>query len=164
MIISLDDDVLDESQSKADKLRDNLQIDIHTQWRLWKETLHFRRQSIRDRSTADILKDFPGYGNTLLVKKFDIYFFLWSYKVYFRNRSTRRFKCWWKSIWLTPYVYKYRSCLVNYLKLLYLLQVNKQLNIFITNDIWFQIHLLFGWSKYYVSDSMKQFNIYSVIQ
>jgi hypothetical protein len=67
MIISPNDDVSDEVQLKADQLRDNPQIDIHTQLRLWKETLHFRRQSIRDQSTTDILKDFPGYGNTLLV-------------------------------------------------------------------------------------------------
>ncbi|CAF1466611.1 unnamed protein product [Rotaria magnacalcarata] len=44
-------------------------IDIHTQLHLWKETFYFRRQSIGDRSTADVLKDFSGYGNSLLVFK-----------------------------------------------------------------------------------------------
>lgn len=67
MIIPPNDDASDEIQSKADQLRDTSQIDIHTQLRLWKETLYFRRQSIRDRSTTDIIKDFPGYGNALLV-------------------------------------------------------------------------------------------------
>ncbi|CAF5175888.1 unnamed protein product, partial [Rotaria sp. Silwood1] len=49
------------------QLRDTTTIDIHTQLRLWKETLCFRRQSIGNRSTTDILKDFPGYTNPLLV-------------------------------------------------------------------------------------------------
>ena len=68
MIISPDDnDASGEIQSKADQLRDDSQLDIHTQICLWKETLHYRRQSIRDQSTSDILKNFPGYKNALLV-------------------------------------------------------------------------------------------------
>ena len=67
MIISPSDGQPDEIQSKLDQLRDNSQMDIHMQLRLWRETLSCRRQSIRDRSTTDILKDFPGYGNALLV-------------------------------------------------------------------------------------------------
>ncbi|CAM2726060.1 unnamed protein product [Rotaria socialis] len=68
MIISpYNDDASNDIQLKVDQLRDTTTIDIHTQLRLWKETLYFRRQSIRDRSTADALKDFSGYGNSLLV-------------------------------------------------------------------------------------------------
>ncbi|CAF1503507.1 unnamed protein product [Adineta ricciae] len=67
MVMSPDDPSSDEIWSKADQLRKNPPVDIHVQLSLWKETLHLRRQSIRDRSTADILKDFPGYGNPLLV-------------------------------------------------------------------------------------------------
>ena len=48
-------------------------MDIHTQLRLWKETLHFRRQSITNRSTTDVLKNFPGYNNPLLVNLSTIY-------------------------------------------------------------------------------------------
>ena len=62
-----DDDGSEEIQSKANQLRDDSQLDINTQIRLWKQTLHYRRQSIRDQSTSDILKNFPGYKNTLLV-------------------------------------------------------------------------------------------------
>jgi hypothetical protein len=74
MIISpYNDDASNDIQLKVDQLRDTTTIDIHTQLRLWKETLYFRRQSIRDRSTADALKDFSGYGNSLLVSQFFIY-------------------------------------------------------------------------------------------
>ncbi|CAF3419355.1 unnamed protein product, partial [Rotaria socialis] len=67
IIIPQNDETLNDIQLKADQLRDTTTIDIHTQLHLWKETFYFRRQSIGDRSTADVLKDFPGYGNSLLV-------------------------------------------------------------------------------------------------
>ena len=63
----------DEVQSKAEQLRDLSQLDVDTQLKLWKETFYFRRQSIRDRSTIDILHDFPGYRDSLLVKNFFIF-------------------------------------------------------------------------------------------
>lgn len=69
MIVSPTDAAFDEIRSKADQLRNISQTEIQTQVRLWKETFHFRRESIRDRSTADILDDFPGYGNPLLVNR-----------------------------------------------------------------------------------------------
>ena len=69
MILSPSDSTSDDIQSKANQLRDISKMDIQSQQRLWGETLHFRRESIRDRSTADILKDFPGYANGLLVKE-----------------------------------------------------------------------------------------------
>ncbi|CAF4060894.1 unnamed protein product [Rotaria sp. Silwood2] len=67
VIIPYNDDASNDIQLKLDQLRDTTTIDIHTQLYLWKETFCFRRQSIRDRSTADVLKDFSGYGNSLLV-------------------------------------------------------------------------------------------------
>jgi hypothetical protein len=67
IIIPYNDEISNDIQTKVNQLRDISQIDVHTQLKLWKETLHFRRQSIRNRSTADILKDFPGYSNSLLV-------------------------------------------------------------------------------------------------
>lgn len=73
LILPHNDETLNDIQLKADQLRDTTTIDIHTQLHLWKETFYFRRQSIGDRSTADVLKDFPGYGNSLLVYQFFIY-------------------------------------------------------------------------------------------
>ncbi|CAF4167091.1 unnamed protein product, partial [Rotaria magnacalcarata] len=42
-------------------------MDINAQLNLWKETLFLRRKCIKDKSTADIMKDFPGYSNALLI-------------------------------------------------------------------------------------------------
>ncbi|CAM4797064.1 unnamed protein product [Rotaria magnacalcarata] len=67
IIIPYNDDISNDIETKVNRLRDLSQIDVDTQLKLWKETLHCRRQSIRNRSTADILKDFPGYSNSLLV-------------------------------------------------------------------------------------------------
>ncbi len=67
IIIPYNDEISNDVQTKANELRDISQFDVHTQLKLWKETLHFRRQSVRNLSTADIVKDFPGYSNSLLV-------------------------------------------------------------------------------------------------
>ncbi|CAF4182585.1 unnamed protein product, partial [Rotaria sordida] len=67
MITAYNDEMSFDFQTKANQVRDISQIDVHTQLKLWKETLHFRRHSIRNRSTVDILKDFPGYSSSLLV-------------------------------------------------------------------------------------------------
>lgn len=68
MLINYSGESLNDIQSKADKLRGYSQTDdINTQLELWKETLYFRRQSIRDRSTAEILEEFPGYSNKFFV-------------------------------------------------------------------------------------------------
>jgi hypothetical protein len=68
MMISSNDESSEGIQTKLEKLRDASAIDINTHLRLWKETLHVRRQSIRDRAVSDILKDFPGYSNPVLVE------------------------------------------------------------------------------------------------
>lgn len=72
-IVSPTDNASDGIQSKTDQLRDILQIEVQSQVRLWKETLHFRRESIRDRSIGDILGDCPGYGNVLLVNELEFF-------------------------------------------------------------------------------------------
>lgn len=77
LIIPCNDATAQDIQLKVDQLQNTATMDIHTQLNLWKETLHFRRQSIRDRSTADVLKDFPGYGNSLLVNQIFIYHYLY---------------------------------------------------------------------------------------
>lgn len=57
-------------QTKANQLRDMSQIDIQVQLKLWHETLHLRRQSVRNQPTDEILKNFPGYSSAILVNKF----------------------------------------------------------------------------------------------
>lgn len=65
--MNYDDDVYNNMKMKSQELRDNHQIDRETQIRLWKETLHIRRRSIRDLSTSTILDEFPGYKDPFLV-------------------------------------------------------------------------------------------------
>jgi hypothetical protein len=67
IILPYNNEVSNDIQSKVEQLRNLSQIDVDTRLTLWKETFYIRRQSIRDRSTADILNDFPGYGDSLLV-------------------------------------------------------------------------------------------------
>lgn len=67
MIIPHDGEESNAIQSKLEQLRDFPAVDIDTQLLLWKETFHFRRQSVRNRSTTDILNDFPGHRHPLLV-------------------------------------------------------------------------------------------------
>ncbi|CAF3902377.1 unnamed protein product [Rotaria sordida] len=67
MLLTYDDATLKNIQTKAEKLRDLSDIDIHTQLHLWQETVHFRRQCIREKPTSEILKEFPGYSNQLLI-------------------------------------------------------------------------------------------------
>ena len=68
IVLPYNDEISNDIQLKVEKLRDLSQLDVDTRLSLWKETFYFRRQSIRDRSTSDILNDFPGYGDSLLVK------------------------------------------------------------------------------------------------
>jgi hypothetical protein len=68
IILPYNNEVSNDIQSKVEQLRDLSQIDVDTRLSFWKETFYFRRQCIRDRSTGDILNDFPGYGDSLLVK------------------------------------------------------------------------------------------------
>ncbi|CAF1058741.1 unnamed protein product [Adineta steineri] len=67
IVVSFDDKLSNEIQTKSEQLRDTTDIDINTQLELWKETLPYRRKLVRDRSTIDILKDFPRYSNSIFV-------------------------------------------------------------------------------------------------
>ncbi|CAF4634726.1 unnamed protein product, partial [Rotaria magnacalcarata] len=67
VMISCDDQASHDIQEKSNQLRDLPTMDINAQLNLWKETLFLRRKCIRDKSTADIMKDFPGYSNALLI-------------------------------------------------------------------------------------------------
>lgn len=70
MLIHYDDDTFNNIQIKAKKLRDDPHIDINTRLHLWRETVHVRRKDIRDRPTSEILEDFPGYTDPVLVSLF----------------------------------------------------------------------------------------------
>jgi hypothetical protein len=76
LLSTYDDVTLKDIQSKAEKLRNVSQIDISTQVHIWQETVHFRRQSIRNRLTVEILEEFPGYLNPLFVIYFPDIFLL----------------------------------------------------------------------------------------
>ncbi|CAF4276407.1 unnamed protein product [Rotaria sp. Silwood2] len=67
MLSTYDDVTLQNIQTKTERLRDVSDIDIRTQLHLWQEILHFRRQCIRDRRISEILKEFSGYFNPLLI-------------------------------------------------------------------------------------------------
>ncbi|CAF3005309.1 unnamed protein product [Rotaria sp. Silwood2] len=66
MLSTYDDAALQVIQTKADQLKDTSQIDLNTQINLWRDTVHVRRQHIRDKPTSEIMKEFPGYSNPIL--------------------------------------------------------------------------------------------------
>lgn len=70
IMIQYNDDISNDIQAKINQLKDISQIDPQSQLKLWKETLPYRREYIRNRSTAEILIEFPTYSNPSLVNKF----------------------------------------------------------------------------------------------
>ncbi|CAF4436158.1 unnamed protein product [Rotaria sp. Silwood2] len=70
MLSTYDDAALQVIQTKADQLKDTSQIDLNTQINLWRDTVHVRRQHIRDKPTSEIMKEFPGYSNPILVTRY----------------------------------------------------------------------------------------------
>lgn len=70
MLSTYDDAALQVIQTKAEQLKDTSQIDLNTQINLWRDTVHFRRKSIRDKPTSEIMKEFPGYSNPILVTRY----------------------------------------------------------------------------------------------
>ncbi|CAF1447885.1 unnamed protein product [Adineta steineri] len=67
MLAFYDETTLHKMQLKAEQLRDISPIDINNQVKLWNETMQVRRQYIRENSTSDIVKEFPGYSNPILI-------------------------------------------------------------------------------------------------
>lgn len=70
ILITYDDDTLAAIQTKAKKLRDDPQLDLNIRLQLWKETLHVRRRIIRNQTTSEILEEFSGYKDSMLVSLF----------------------------------------------------------------------------------------------
>jgi hypothetical protein len=71
-----DSEILIDYQMKLNKLRDDPHIDIDSRVRMWQETFHVRRKSIRDRSTSEILEEYPGYTDPILVGLSVVYFII----------------------------------------------------------------------------------------
>ncbi|CAF4351751.1 unnamed protein product, partial [Rotaria magnacalcarata] len=67
MLINYDYDTLADIKTKASKLRDDPQIDLDIRLQLWKETVHVRRKAIRNQATSEILQEFPGYKDPVLI-------------------------------------------------------------------------------------------------
>ena len=74
MLLTYDDDTLTVIQTKAKQLREDPQIDLNVRLQLWRETFHIRRKAIRDQATSEILEEFPGYKDPVLVSLFVISF------------------------------------------------------------------------------------------
>ena len=68
-------------------------MDINTQLNLWKETLFLCRKCIRDLATTDIMKGFPGYGNSLLVNEYFYVLIVCIEKKFCCNRFLKKSKC-----------------------------------------------------------------------
>jgi hypothetical protein len=58
---------LNNIETKINQLRDDSEIDFDTRMNLWRETIHLRRKNVRDRTTAEILEEFIGYKDPVLV-------------------------------------------------------------------------------------------------
>lgn len=67
VIMTYNNEISDEIQSKVVQLPNFSQLDINTKLHLWKETFVFRRQVVRDQSTSDVVKNFPAYNDAFLV-------------------------------------------------------------------------------------------------
>lgn len=68
IMIHVSSDEPGDLQAKINQLKDITQIDRETQLKLWKETLAFRRDFMRNHSTSEILVEFPGYSSAFLVR------------------------------------------------------------------------------------------------
>lgn len=89
MLVTYDDETLNLIQTKANRLRDDLDLDLDVRLQLWKETLHLRRKAIRSRTALEIIEEFPGYNDPLLVNLFLIFYICIEY-IYFYNRFLKK--------------------------------------------------------------------------
>lgn len=67
MLEAYDDGTLLEMKKKAEHLQTLSPVNIEQYVSLCKETLHVRRQFIREKSTSDVINKFPGYAYPLMV-------------------------------------------------------------------------------------------------
>lgn len=99
IFLTYDDIATRDVQEKIEKLQNISEIDLNTQIKLWRETLHFRRQTIRDKTTSDILKEFPYYSNPVFVSLISSKYVFLPNKIIFKgirrskNGYASRFTC-----------------------------------------------------------------------
>ena len=74
MLVTYDHDTLTVIQTKAKRLRDDSHLDLDIRLQLWKETIHVRRKAIRNQITSEILEEFPGFKDPVLMGLFLISF------------------------------------------------------------------------------------------
>jgi hypothetical protein len=80
MIIPYTDQVSNDIETKVNQLQDVSQIDAEMKLNFWKQTFSYRRDYIRNQSTSDIVKKFPGYSDPFLVSRVII-----KYHIEFQN-------------------------------------------------------------------------------
>jgi hypothetical protein len=66
----VDKELSEEGQKAIEQLRESLPDDFDAKVALWRATLSIRRGKIRSSSTIQVLQDFPGYHDCLLVEFF----------------------------------------------------------------------------------------------
>jgi hypothetical protein len=65
--MTYDDVTAKDVHDKIDRLRNDSLIDIENRLQLWRATLQLRRATIRNQSITEILAQFPGYKESILV-------------------------------------------------------------------------------------------------
>ena len=67
--MSYDELATKDALEKIDRLRNDSLADIEDRLHLWRSTLQLRRATIRNQPTGQILGQFPGYTQPVLVNK-----------------------------------------------------------------------------------------------
>lgn len=70
MVIIPYDEISDKIESKIEELKSVAPDDVACQIGLWKETFLFRRKTVRDQSTSEVMALFPAYSDSILVSLF----------------------------------------------------------------------------------------------
>ena len=70
MIIPYNDHIANDVDTKVNQLQDASELGTEIKLQLWRETFSYRRECIRNQSTAEIIQKFPGYSDSSLVENF----------------------------------------------------------------------------------------------
>ncbi|CAF1141210.1 unnamed protein product [Adineta ricciae] len=67
MIIPYNDHIANDIDTKVNQLHDVSQLDTEIKLNLWRQTFPYRREYIRNQTTAEIIQKFPGYSDSVLI-------------------------------------------------------------------------------------------------
>lgn len=67
MLLNYDKETSSQLEIKAKDLKNDQAMNLDMRLKLWHETVHIRRKSIRDRATSEIVDEFPDYQNSVFV-------------------------------------------------------------------------------------------------